>query len=183
MAASTAQLGDLCITTQVLPGCDTGSAALATNATTAAQSWNPSQKIKHVYTTALGTVQILIGVVQISFGVMFLISDWEYPSTTVRSGVYIWAGLVVFVTGSITVATAKKNNIKMIKACLVCHVTNLILGGIGLVLCMVQLYTESLACWLYIEDEDMNRCLSIDSPTEGPYSYNNYKIHEHIMVS
>ncbi|KAM8924567.1 uncharacterized protein RCH25_009256 [Pelodytes ibericus] len=171
MSVSTARLGDLSVTTRVLPASDTGAAALTSGPQYASQAWTPAitQKFKKLHTKALSVVLILTGVLQICFGVMMSIAENEYPSLAVRSGVYIWGGLVVLAAGCITVPVETMENINMIKACLGSHVTNLVVGGVALILYIVQLYTETQACWANYEQYNQTGCVSL---------YNNQDFHQ-----
>ncbi|XP_053306569.1 uncharacterized protein LOC128468785 [Spea bombifrons] len=180
MSVSTARLGDLCVTTTVLPASDAG--ALRRDAS---HTWTPeiTMKFKTLHMKALSVLLILIGVLQISFGVIMALAEDEYQSLTVRSGVYIWGGLVVFVAGCITVASETKENINMIKACLVSHVTNVAVGGVAMIVYMVQLYAETQTCWARTDRHDLNNCVSMDNEEVTTVSHHYYDYVEHNDVT
>ncbi|XP_075440843.1 membrane-spanning 4-domains subfamily A member 4A-like [Ascaphus truei] len=181
MSVNKTRSGDMCVTTRVLPGTDPGTALLSSDRTPTLQSWTTvaTQQMKKLHTKSLGTLLILIGVLQLSCGATMSLAEGDQPSLTVCSGVYIWGGLVVIVAGCVTVAVDMKETITLVRACLGCHVTNAVLGGVGLILLAVQLYIETESCWVQLPEPYRNECVSISSgqlepqpqPEEHYYHY------------
>lgn len=175
MSVSTARLGDLCVTTKVLPASDISAAVVSDNPS-ATKLWTPEipQRLKKFHAKALSVVLILTGILQISFGVIMSIAENDYPSLVVRSGAYAWGGLVVLVAGCITVASETKDNITLIKACLGSHVTNVVVGAVSLVIYIVQLHTETQSCWTTLDDQSIEKCASVYKEPVSDYSYRSY---------
>ncbi|KAM4636702.1 membrane-spanning 4-domains subfamily A member 6B-like isoform 2-T3 [Discoglossus pictus] len=168
MSVSKTQVGDVCVTTRVVPGIDPGAAALCSETPPLPTTpWTSltTKNMKTFRAKAFGTVLILVAVIELSFGVMLLAAEGDQPSLTVRSGVYIWGGLAVLVAGCVTVALETKESINMVKACVGCNLANLLLGGLSIILFAVQLHKETQACWVSIDRELTSSCYSIYNMT------------------
>lgn len=154
MAASTAQLGNLSITTKVVPagGSIPGLGTLpSTPNWVHALSHKKQQPMK-----SLSAVIILIGALQLSIGISMSVAEREHPSLVSRSGIYL--GSLVFISaGIITVIFANEENIVKIKTCLISHVISVTFAAIGIILYAIQLYIDTQACWVDIEGEH-SRC-------------------------
>ncbi|XP_041425035.1 uncharacterized protein LOC108696313 [Xenopus laevis] len=167
MSVSTTHMGNLCITTQVLPGTDVDAA----HASVAKKTQAHFRRHKNLHMKALGTVLILIGLLQQSFGVIMNIAEEELYSLTVRSGVYFWGGLVVILAGCITVALETTENIILVKASLGFIAVNAVLGAVGLILYMVQLYLETELSWIRRNYEVASYCNNVTNQDKYDYFY------------
>ncbi|CAH2321392.1 membrane-spanning 4-domains subfamily A member 15-like [Pelobates cultripes] len=175
MAVSTAYLENLTGTTSVLSTSVSG-ASVVKNAALAAPSTQISQNFRKLHPKALSTLLILTGLMQISLGAMMMKAENGFPSLAVRSGAYIWGGLMVFVAGCITVATETKDSITLIKTCLGSHVANAVLGGVALAIYIIQLDTETQACWVPVDKQNFNKCISLSNSQEySRYDYYDYE--------
>lgn len=169
MAVSTAQVGNLSITTQILPATDdaaTASGAKKTPVTFKAH--------KELHMKALGTVLILAGLMQISFGIIMTAAEEELYSLTTQSRVYFWGGLVGIYAGCMTVVLATTENVKMIKASLGSNAVNAVLGAVALILYMVQLYRETTISWITQYHDAATHCNLSRTTDRDSYDYYYY---------
>ncbi|KAG1960243.1 membrane-spanning 4-domain, subfamily A, member 17C.1 [Pimephales promelas] len=89
---------------------------------------------------ALGTVQIVIGVVNFMFGIVrttFLSKD--HPVIIVKSGITYWGSLFYVSGGSLSVAAQNKLHPCVVKASLGMNVINAITAGISIVLMSIEI--------------------------------------------
>ncbi|XP_039511974.1 membrane-spanning 4-domains subfamily A member 8-like [Pimephales promelas] len=94
---------------------------------------------------ALGTVQIVIGVVNFMFGIVrttFLSKD--HPVIIVKSGITYWGSLFYVSGGSLSVAAQNKLHPCVVKASLGMNVINAITAGISIVLMSIEIVFSSL---------------------------------------
>ncbi|XDV42510.1 hypothetical protein PO909_011156 [Leuciscus waleckii] len=57
---------------------------------------------------ALGTVQVMIGVMVFFLGVLLTINDYNYPAILVYSGITYWGSWIFIIAGSLSVAAQDK---------------------------------------------------------------------------
>ncbi|XP_069588165.1 uncharacterized protein [Ranitomeya imitator] len=166
MAVSTAQVGNLSITTQVVPG--GGQNNLAGLGTTPNWVQELSKKKKQPM-KSLSAVLILIGALQLTIGTSMFVAENSYLSLLSRSGIVFVGSLTLISTAIITVIFANKETILRIKICLISHVINVTIAGIGIILYVIQVYTDTQSCWVSTHDIDSyNPCIP------GNYSINDY---------
>ncbi|KAG9481087.1 hypothetical protein GDO78_010369 [Eleutherodactylus coqui] len=173
MAVSTAQVGNLSITTQVVPAGENNVPGLVTVPST--QNWAQvlSQK-KKLPIKSLSAVIILIGTLQLCIAVSMYIADNNYLSLLSRSRVYILS-LVFISTGILTVVFASEESIVKIQTCLVSHAINALSAAIGMVLYAIQIYTDSQACWQAINNSEHSRCApTVPNGTSTYEPYHHY---------
>ncbi|KAM9324955.1 uncharacterized protein PAF06_001065 [Gastrophryne carolinensis] len=167
MAQSTAQVGNLNITTQVVPGTN----SFSPSAPVSPKNFVPviSKHFKKTPVKALSTVLMLTGILQLSFGFVMFAAENKQLSLTVRSGVSLWAGLVVFIAGCTLLIALLKDTVDMIKVCMVCNIINVTVATVGLILYAIQIYGETQNCWVPVQDSGRNMC------DPGPNSYYYYR--------
>ncbi|KAK1798876.1 hypothetical protein P4O66_007163 [Electrophorus voltai] len=84
----------------------------------------------------LGTIQIMIGLMTILFGIVITID----PITiTVYSGITFWGSLFYLIAGSLTVAASNKHNRCLVNSSLVLNVFSTISAGIVIILLSLDL--------------------------------------------
>ncbi|XP_048044441.1 membrane-spanning 4-domains subfamily A member 12-like [Megalobrama amblycephala] len=86
---------------------------------------------------ALGTVQIMIGVVCFLFGIIQ--SSGGYPSILLVSGITYWGSLIYISAGSLSVAAQNKLHPCVVKASLVMNVFSAITAGVAIVLMSIEI--------------------------------------------
>ncbi|KAM9309168.1 membrane-spanning 4-domains subfamily A member 15-like [Pholidichthys leucotaenia] len=79
---------------------------------------------------AIGTVQIMIGIVVFIFGMVWI----PYPGVGAFSGIFVWGAAFFITSGSLTVATGKSLNWCLINTALGFNVLAAITGGIGTII-------------------------------------------------
>lgn len=175
MAASTAQLGNVSITTKVVPA---GGNIPGLGTLPSTPNWvhvlshKKKQPIK-----SLSAVIILIGALQLSIGISMSVAEKENPSLVSRSGIYL-GSVVLISAGIITVIFANEENIIKIKTCLISHMISATFAAIGIILYAIQVYTDTQACWEDIEDKN-SKCIPGNSSTSSPYDHDYYYSHRY----
>ncbi|KAM9483019.1 membrane-spanning 4-domains subfamily A member 4A-like [Clarias gariepinus] len=90
---------------------------------------------------ALGTVQIMIGVMTILCGIVLAFN--QYPPIGVISGIVYWGPLISIITGSLSVAAEPKVHPCLVKGSLGMNVVNAIYSGTAIIIlsvdCIIQL--------------------------------------------
>ncbi|KAL1275060.1 hypothetical protein QQF64_027874 [Cirrhinus molitorella] len=82
---------------------------------------------------ALGTVQIMIGVMVFILGIVLTANDARYVDFSVYSGITYWGSVIYISTGSLSVAAQNKLNPCVVKASLGMNVISAITAGISIV--------------------------------------------------
>ncbi|XP_043939948.1 membrane-spanning 4-domains subfamily A member 12-like [Protopterus annectens] len=85
--------------------------------------------------TALGTTQIMIGVVNILFGTVLAFTE---ASIAVISGAPFWGGLLYIISGCLTVAAEKHDSVCLVKGSLGMNTTSAIAAGIAAILYIID---------------------------------------------
>ncbi|XP_051762052.1 membrane-spanning 4-domains subfamily A member 12-like [Ctenopharyngodon idella] len=101
---------------------------------------------------ALGTVQIMIGVVIFFIGIIFTIS---YPAIVVFSGITYWGFFIYISAGSLSVAAQNKLNLCVVKASLVMNVISAITAGLAILLLSIELIV--MHPWFYPESHQRDQ--------------------------
>ncbi|KAM4012958.1 uncharacterized protein ACNLHF_003196 [Anomaloglossus baeobatrachus] len=173
MAASTAQLGNLSITTQVVPA--GGQNNLPGLGTTPSWVQELSKKKKQPI-KSLSAVLILIGALQLTVGASMFVSENGYLSLLSRSGIVFVGSLTFIATAIITVVFANKDTIMRIKICLISHAINVAVAAIGIILYIIQVYTDTQTCWVAVHEVDSNNnnCVPGNATASPDYNYNRY---------
>ncbi|KAM3918030.1 uncharacterized protein RB166_013001 [Leptodactylus fuscus] len=173
MAVNTAQLGNLSITTQVVPAGQSNVPGLETLSST--QNWVQalSQK-KKTPIKSLSAVIILIGALQLCVGVSMFVAEDEYPSLVSRSKAF-FGSLVFIISGIVTVVFANEESVFKIKAGLISHVINAITAFIGIIIYTIQVYIESHSCWEEVGSEPKrSQCVQTNTDTNSNMTSNSY---------
>ncbi|XP_036425517.1 membrane-spanning 4-domains subfamily A member 4A-like isoform X1 [Colossoma macropomum] len=117
----------LSIVTQVVPE-GTEQYGLWTGVSTG----GPVKKLLHGEPKALGTVQIMIGIMTIFFGIIKTIPP--HPSLGVISGVVYWGSCLYITSGSLSVAAGNKANICVVRSSLVMNIISAVAAGVAVIL-------------------------------------------------
>ncbi|XP_060774616.1 membrane-spanning 4-domains subfamily A member 4A-like [Neoarius graeffei] len=130
------------IVTQVLPS----STAPTTAGQNPCQTISPLQKFLKGEPKALGTVQIMVGVLTILFGIVLAI----FPSSiSVFSGVVFWGSLFHISAGSLAVAANNKLNCCVVKATMVVNILSTIVAGIAIIILSIDLVIAPIFGYCY----------------------------------
>ncbi|XP_073717109.1 membrane-spanning 4-domains subfamily A member 12-like [Misgurnus anguillicaudatus] len=109
---------------------------------------------------ALGTVQILIGVMIFLFGIVLTITS---ERSLVLSGVTYWGSLIYIIAGSLSVAAENKLNYCVVKASLGMNVVSAITAGAAIFLMSVNLAIAlSFHCYRSAQSRD---CIQVKGTT------------------
>ncbi|KAM9483437.1 membrane-spanning 4-domains subfamily A member 8-like [Clarias gariepinus] len=120
------------IVTQVVPT----STASATSGQNSSQVQSPLQKFLKGEPKALGTVQIMIGVITILFGIVLAVNP---ISISVSTGVVFWGSLFHISAGSLAVSGSNKLNACVVKATLGVNILSTVATGIAIILFSLDL--------------------------------------------
>ncbi|XP_060774617.1 membrane-spanning 4-domains subfamily A member 12-like [Neoarius graeffei] len=135
------------IVTQVLPS----STAPTTAGQNPCQTISPLQKFLKGEPKALGTVQIMVGVLTILFGIVLAI----FPdSISVVSGVMFWGSLFHISAGSLAVAANNKLNHCVVKATMVVNILSTIAAGIAIIILSIELVISPVYRYCYYREDD-----------------------------
>ncbi|ROL47355.1 Membrane-spanning 4-domains subfamily A member 4A, partial [Anabarilius grahami] len=90
---------------------------------------------------ALGTVQIMIGVVVFLFGILRTTDDFRYSHEiiSVISGTTYWGSVIYIIAGSLSVAAQNKLHLCVVKASLIMNVISAITAGTAIVLMSIEI--------------------------------------------
>ncbi|XP_076871955.1 membrane-spanning 4-domains subfamily A member 8-like [Brachyhypopomus gauderio] len=102
----------------------------ATAETGRVAGFGPLQKFLKAEPKALGTVQIIIGIMTIFFGIVLLVNTGTISS---HIGVIFWGSLCYIIAGSLTVVASNKLNRCEVKASMVLNVFSTICAGIAII--------------------------------------------------
>ncbi|XP_076871965.1 membrane-spanning 4-domains subfamily A member 12-like [Brachyhypopomus gauderio] len=108
----------------------------ATAETGRVAGFGPLQKFLKAEPKALGTVQIMIGMMTMLFGIVLLV---QFETITCISGVTFWGSLFYIIAGSLTVAASNKLHRCVVNGSLVLNVFSTICAGIGIILLSLDL--------------------------------------------
>ncbi|KAF5896763.1 membrane-spanning 4-domains subfamily A member 4A-like, partial [Clarias magur] len=120
------------IVTQVVPT----STATATAEQNLAQTQSPLQNFLKGEPKALGTVQIMIGVITILFGIVISVNP---ISISVSTGVVFWSSLFHISAGSLAVSASNKLNACVVKAALGVNIFSTVAAGIAIIIFSLDL--------------------------------------------
>ncbi|XP_056312929.1 membrane-spanning 4-domains subfamily A member 4A-like [Danio aesculapii] len=98
---------------------------------------------------ALGTVQIMTGVIFFSFGIVLTTNDdfrYPYPHLSVFSGITYWGSLVYISAGSLSVAAQNKLHACVVKASLIMNVPSAITAVASITLMSMDLFLVNYRC-------------------------------------
>ncbi|XP_077094346.1 membrane-spanning 4-domains subfamily A member 4A-like [Siphateles boraxobius] len=93
---------------------------------------------------ALGTVQVMIGVVVFFLGVLLTINDYNYPAILVYSGITYWGSCIFIIAGSLSFAGQDKLHPSVVKASLGMNVFSAITAVLAILLMSIQLGVISM---------------------------------------
>ncbi|XP_016348827.1 membrane-spanning 4-domains subfamily A member 4A-like [Sinocyclocheilus anshuiensis] len=93
---------------------------------------------------ALGTVQIMIGVMVFLLGILHTTNFYKYSAIVVYSGITYWGSFIYISAGSLSVAAQKKLNPCVVKASLGMNVVSAVTAGLAIVLMGIQLRVISM---------------------------------------
>ncbi|XP_061465745.1 membrane-spanning 4-domains subfamily A member 15 isoform X2 [Rhineura floridana] len=121
MSATVTECGNVRIITQVNqhPGSQGAEAASVSGSTVTGSQLTSSysKNTKNTLPKALGVVQIVVGTIQLSFGIALTVTEDDFQTLTVKSGVYFWIGILLLISGSLLVETEKRELEWLVKAC------------------------------------------------------------------
>ncbi|XP_056103527.1 membrane-spanning 4-domains subfamily A member 12-like [Rhinichthys klamathensis goyatoka] len=120
------------VTQNIVPG-DDGQESRGAHRSTALTGFSKSQP------KALGTVQIMIGVVVLLLGIVRTATTPRYPPISVFSGITYWGSVTFISAGSLSVAAQNKLHLCVVKASLIMNVFSAITAAIAIVLMSIEM--------------------------------------------
>ncbi|XP_056124448.1 membrane-spanning 4-domains subfamily A member 4A-like isoform X2 [Rhinichthys klamathensis goyatoka] len=88
---------------------------------------------------ALGTVQIMTGVMVFLFGVVRTTNIDYYQALTVFSGITYWGSFIYISAGSLSVAVQNKPNLCVVKASLIMNAISAVTAGLAILLVSIEI--------------------------------------------
>ncbi|KAK7152405.1 hypothetical protein R3I93_010577 [Phoxinus phoxinus] len=104
---------------------------------------------------ALGTVQIMIGVVILVLGIVRTPDVFYGPYISVFSGITYWGSIIFISAGSLSVAAQNKLHLCVVKASLIMNVFSAITAGTAIVLMSIEIALTSHRGCHYRYDSDI----------------------------
>ncbi|KAK3575387.1 hypothetical protein QTP86_025788 [Hemibagrus guttatus] len=148
------------IVTQVIPA----SAVQNTAGQNSHQIHSPLQKFLKGEPKALGTVQIMIGLLTILFGIVLAV----YPgSISIFSGVVFWGSLFHIIAGSLAVAASNKLNPCLVKSAMVLNIFSTLSAAIGIIIFSLDVAFGRVHHYCFYEDSDYVCNYASKSFTQG----------------
>ncbi|XP_062853216.1 membrane-spanning 4-domains subfamily A member 4A-like [Trichomycterus rosablanca] len=95
---------------------------------------------------ALGTVQIMIGVVTLMFGIVLSIKGESFIAST---GITIWGSLIYISTGAVAVAASNNASYCLVNSSLKMNVISAIVAGIAIILLSLEVFTVDYRFYNY----------------------------------
>ncbi|XP_051761836.1 membrane-spanning 4-domains subfamily A member 4A-like [Ctenopharyngodon idella] len=126
--------------------CDDGQEARGEHHNTALKGFFKAQP------KALGTVQIMIGVVIFLFGIVRtsnINNNYHYPAISVISGITYWGSFIYISAGSLSVAAQNKLDLCVVKASLIMNVIGAITAGIAILLMGIEIVDHIMPSCIY----------------------------------
>ncbi|KAK7142952.1 hypothetical protein R3I94_012336 [Phoxinus phoxinus] len=114
---------------------------------------------------ALGTVQIMIGMVIFLFGIVRTPDVFYGPYISVFSGITYWGSIIFISAGSLSVAAQNKLHLCVVKASLIMNVFSAITAGTAIVLMSIEIGLFSHRGCHYRYDSDI--CLILKRYDQG----------------
>uniref|UniRef100_A0A3B1IJ29 Membrane-spanning 4-domains subfamily A member 4A-like n=1 Tax=Astyanax mexicanus TaxID=7994 RepID=A0A3B1IJ29_ASTMX len=97
-------------------------------------------KFLKIQPKALGTVQILTGVITLVFGIVQLFGQLPF---SVFSGIYFWGSLIYISAGSLSVSAEKKLNSCLVKASLIMNVFSAITAAVAILMLSLDFVVQT----------------------------------------
>ncbi|KAG1929069.1 membrane-spanning 4-domains subfamily A member 4A-like [Pimephales promelas] len=88
---------------------------------------------------ALGTVQIMTGVMVFLFGIVRTTSMQYYPALSVFSGITYWGSFIYISAGSLSVAAQRKLHLCVVKASLIMNAISAVTAGLAILLVSIEI--------------------------------------------
>ncbi|XP_053866460.1 membrane-spanning 4-domains subfamily A member 4A-like isoform X1 [Malaclemys terrapin pileata] len=110
----------------------------------------PLRKFYQGEPLALGITQILMGIVQVAFGIILNLAN-GYQIIAIQAGTPFWTGILYILSGFICVTAAKNPKISLVKAMLAMNTLSAIVAGVGIALYSLSLifyYPHGTCQWI-----------------------------------
>ncbi|XP_067397641.1 membrane-spanning 4-domains subfamily A member 15-like [Emydura macquarii macquarii] len=144
MAATVTESKGVKVITEVVPQTDPRAAQLTS--VTQQLSLPTVQGFKKAQPKALGTIQIVASMIQISFGIALTVAESITPALTVASGVYFWVGFLLLSSGSMLVEAERKESNKLVKACYIISALVILATLVAMIIHCVELSQDIPWC-------------------------------------
>ncbi|XP_069083950.1 membrane-spanning 4-domains subfamily A member 15-like [Pleurodeles waltl] len=141
MSSTVAESSNVKVVTEVYSPHDPRVAQLRKISPEKSHDSNISQVFKKVQPKAIGTVQIVVGLLQILFAIVVTSAEVIHKTLTTSSGVYFWIGVVFLISGCITVTVETKDISWLVKASVAANLLGLVVAVVALIIHTVELTT------------------------------------------
>ncbi|XP_065275984.1 membrane-spanning 4-domains subfamily A member 4A-like [Emys orbicularis] len=110
----------------------------------------PLRKFYQGEPLALGITQILMGIVQVAFGIILILAN-GYQIMAIHVGTPFWTGILYILSGFICVAAAKNPKISLVKAMLAMNTLSAVVAGAGIIFYSLSLtfrFPQQTCYWI-----------------------------------
>ncbi|XP_069484943.1 membrane-spanning 4-domains subfamily A member 15-like [Ambystoma mexicanum] len=139
MASNVADSGNMKVVTEIYSSSDPRVAQLRKTNPPQSHDSNITQAFAKAQPKALATVQIVVGLLQVLFGIVVTVSEVSHATLTTTSGVYFWLGVTFFISGCLTVDAETKNRVWLVKTSVAANLVAFILALVALVIHIMEL--------------------------------------------
>ncbi|XP_066577758.1 membrane-spanning 4-domains subfamily A member 4A [Amia ocellicauda] len=165
MTSSITTANGLVIVTQVLPQRqDSAPSVPAVSINNEQPQFTPGNKLPAMARNflkreprPLGTVQIMIGVINLALGLILMLTG---PTLVSYIGLPFWAGALYILSGSLAVAAHKRNNLCLIRGTVAMNIISCIVAGVETILLSLDLALGG----------SISGCFSLRRTNDGYYS-------------
>lgn len=109
------------------------------------------QTFNRAHPAAVGTVQIMIGLVVFLFGTAMA---FDADSLTVYSGFFVWGAVLYITSGSLTVAAGKSLSHYLVSTALAFNAVASVVSLIGVTICTLDIPSQFLFCFDFKNSPD-----------------------------
>nr|XP_033776589.1 membrane-spanning 4-domains subfamily A member 15-like [Geotrypetes seraphini]XP_033776591.1 membrane-spanning 4-domains subfamily A member 15-like [Geotrypetes seraphini] len=156
--ANVSETGNIQVVTEVLSQSDPRAVQLSRPTRPSQEKYQTPETIKTFnkgQPVALGSIQILLGLVHLFFGITFAIAN-TLPILTISSGVCFWTGIPLLISGSLSVAAEKREKLVLVKASLGSNLLSLVAGLVAVILFAVTMTEIGQMCISRADAEENN---------------------------
>ncbi|KAK2857399.1 hypothetical protein Q7C36_005318 [Tachysurus vachellii] len=146
------------VVTQVIP-----SSTAEQNST---QTHSPLRKFLKGEPKALGTVQIMIGLLTLLFGIV-LATFHHHPQTSIVSRIVFWSPVFHITAGSLAVSASNKLNSCVVTATMMLNIFSTLSAGITIIILFMDLFVRYGYCFVGVEDRVINNIYASEGMRKG----------------
>ncbi|XP_010631379.1 membrane-spanning 4-domains subfamily A member 4A-like [Fukomys damarensis] len=103
----------------------------------------------------LGAMQVMVGLMNLSMGIVMMCSSipsYGQKAFTVYTGYSVWGSVMFIISGSFSIAAARRTTKGLVRASLGLNITSSVFAGVGMILLIVSLVLNAaypFSCYYY----------------------------------